>query len=284
MFTPTPNFLDFILLLTKMRVRVVFQVLNEGGIVPFHQQVLLSSFVHDFLPQGITGPHSWNFSGLKGQTRVTARGLYYNSQKVTMVFSSPSRELAEGFIYNLFSCSVIGLAGLELRPIQVLEELTDFFSEREKYICISPLVILAEGLPESQLKQFISPASESFADLLFESTMSRMENAGLEVSGFSDPGAFRFRPDEEYLRIARESDRKYSRIYSLEGTGNFGDLRAYTFPFFLEASPEVHRFIFESGFGEATRNGFGMLDLADKKERTRLAEYQTGTGQMAGRA
>ena len=267
-----------------MRVRVVFQVLNEGGIVPFHQQVLLSAFVHDFIPEGLSGSASFNFSGLKGQTRVTARGLYYNSQKVTMVFSSPSGELVAGFIYNLFSCSVIGLAGLELRPIQVLEEKIDFFTECEKYVCISPLVVLSEGLPDSQLKQFISPASESFADLLFESTMSRMENAGIEVDKFSDPGAFCFNPDEDYLRKARESERKYSRIYSLEGTGNFSDLRGYTFPFYLDASPEVHRFIFESGFGEATRFGFGMIDLADKKERTRLEEYPVGFGQMAGRA
>jgi len=267
-----------------MRVRVVFQVLNEGGIVPFHQQVLLTAFVHDFIPDGLEGPASWNFSGLKGQTRVTSRGLYYNSQKVTMVFSSPSRDLVAGFIYNLFSCSVIGLAGLELRPIQVLEEINDFYSVREKYVCISPLVILSEGLPDSQLKQFILPSSEAFADLLFESTMSRMENAGIEPGSFTGSKEFRFSPDEDYLLKARESDRKFSRIYSLEGTGNFSDLRGYTFPFYLDADPEVHRFIFESGFGEATRFGFGMVDFADKKERTRLAEYQAGSGQMAGRA
>jgi CRISPR-associated endoribonuclease Cas6 len=267
-----------------MRVRVVFQVLNEGGFVPFHQQVLLSSFVYDFIPEQFFGSETWNFSGLKGQTRVTAKGLFYNSQKVTMVFSSPSTELVRAFVQNLFSCNSIGLAGLELRPIQILEERVDFISDVEKYVCISPLVILAEGLPDEELKQFISPVSGSFADLLYESTMSRMENAGFDVEKFSGPGAFRFVADEEYLSKAKESDRKYSRIYSLEGTGNFHDLRGYTFPFFLEAHPDVHRFVFQSGFGEATRNGFGMIDLADKKDRTRLLEFSFDSRQMAGRA
>ena len=264
-----------------MRVRIIFEVLNEGGIVPFHQQVLLSSFVHDFIPADFLSSVSWNFSGLKGQTRVTARGLYYNSQKVTLVFSSPSQRLVADFISGIFSCSSIGLAGLELRPLQVLREEVDFMDSTEKYVCISPVVILAEGLPDAELKQFISPLSESFAGLLFESTMSRMESAGL-TTGRTD--TFQFRPDLEYLEKSKQQDRKYSRIYSLEGMGNFNELRAYTFPFYLEAPAAVHRFLFESGLGEATRNGFGMVDFADRKNRTRLLEYSLEAGHLEGRA
>jgi CRISPR-associated endoribonuclease Cas6 len=201
-----------------------------------------------------------------------------------MVFSSPSAELVSGFVRNLFSCSSIGLAGLELRPVQVLEEQTEFTSVREKYIGISPMVILSEGLPEAELKQFISPVSEAFAGLLYESTLSRMEDAGYEVEKYSNAEAFRFLPDQEYLRKARESDRKYSRIYSLEGVGNYNELRAYTFPFILDASPEIHQFIYESGIGQATRYGFGMIDFAEKKNRTRLSEFSFSVDQLAGRA
>ncbi len=269
-----------------MRVRIIFQVLNEGGFVPFHQQVLLSSFVNDFIPPGFLGSETWNFSGLKGQTKVTAKGLFYNSQKVTLVFSSPSSSLVEGFIAGIFSCNCIGIAGLELKPLEVLEEEAGFSARMEKYVCISPLVVLSEGLPEVELKQFISPLSDSFADLLYESTMSRMEKAGFEFAQQTESaGIFRFRPDMEYLQKARENDRKFSRIYSLEGMGNFNELRAYTFPFYLEASAEVHRFIFECGLGEAARNGFGMIDFADRKNRTRLLDYRLPSSRMlAGRA
>lgn len=269
-------FFIIILLSTKMRVRIVFQLLNQGGFVPFHQQVLLSSFVHDFLPAGMSASANWSFSGLKGQTKVTARGLYYNSQRVTLVFSSPSKSLTESFISGLFSIGSFGLAGLELQPVQVLEEIIEFSGNTEKYICISPMVVLAEGLPENELKQFIAPNTDSFADLLYESTMSRMESAGLDAG--TGNSRFNFRPDAEYLKKAKESERKFSRIYSLEGFGNYNELRGYTLPFYLDAPPEVQRFIFESGFGEASRFGFGMVDLADKKERTRLQEIPVQPG------
>ena len=263
-----------------MRLRIIFQLLNQGGIVPFHQQALLSSFVYDFLPSRLSSSDTWSFSGLKGQTKVTAKGLYYSSQKVTLVFSTPSRELAEAFVQAVFSNGVFGLAGLELQPIQVLEEIVEFETDTIKYICISPLVVLAEGFPDPELKQFISPASGSFADLLYESTVSRMEKAGYSLNKPEDV-FFNFRPDEEYLRRAKETDKKYSRIYSLEGFGNYEELRGYTLPFYLDAAPEIHEFIFHSGLGEATRYGFGMLDFAERAEKTRTKEVSISRNQEA---
>jgi CRISPR-associated endoribonuclease Cas6 len=280
MFTPEPFFI-IILLSTKMRVRIIFQLLNQGGFVPFHQQSLLSSFVHDFLPKELSSSDTWSFSGLKGQTKVTARGLYYSSQKVTLVFSSPSRKLAEAFIHGIFTAGTFGLAGLELQPIQVLEEVVSFDNLSEKYICISPLVVLSEGFPEAELKQFIQPSSDGFADLLYESTMSRMEKAGFPAAKPEGDAVFSFQPDEEYLKKSRDSDRKFSRVYALEGYGNFNELRGYTLPFYLEAPPEIHQFIFQAGLGEATRFGFGMVDFADRNERTSLKEYPLSNRQEA---
>ena len=264
-----------------MRLRIIFQLLNQGGIVPFHQQALLSSFVHDFLPSRLSPSDTWTFSGLKGQTKVTTKGLYYSSQKVTLVFSTPSRELAEAFVQAVFSNGVFGLAGLELQPIQVLEEIVEFETDTIKYICISPLVVLAEGFPDDELKQFISPTSGSFADLLCESTISRMEKAGVPLPYASENSFFHFRPDVEYLHRAKEMDKKYSRIYALEGFGNYSDLRAYTLPFYLDAAPEIHEFIFHSGLGEATRYGFGMLDLADRTGKTQTRELNIIRNQEA---
>jgi CRISPR-associated endoribonuclease Cas6 len=278
---PLILFFAFILLSTKMRIRIIFQLLNQGGIVPFHQQALLSSFVHDFLPSRLSPSDTWTFSGLKGQTKVTAKGLYYNSQKVTLVFSTPSRELAEAFVNAIFTNGIFGLAGLELQPIQVLEEIVAFEGDSVKYICISPLVVLAEGFPDPELKQFISPASGSFADLLYESTMSRMEKAGVPLHNAAENSFFNFRPDEEYLHRAKETDKKYSRIYALEGFGNYSELRGYTLPFYLDAAPEIHEFIFNSGLGEATRYGFGMVDLADRTGKTQTREFSFNRNQEA---
>lgn len=263
-----------------MRVRIIFQVLNGGGLLPFHQQVLLSNFVNDFIPDEYAGTFDWNFSGIKGQTSVTSKGLFYNSQRVTLVFSSRNSDLVASFVSGIFSCDTIGLAGLDIRPLEVLEEVSEIQESELKYVCISPIVLVADGMPEEELRQFIPPTSPIFADLLYESTMRRMVNLGINVDFFSARENFSFRPDLEYLRKSKDNDRKFSRVYTFDDRANVLDLRGYTFPFYLKADSEVHEFLFNSGFGEATENGFGMVDFADRKNRTQLLEFRQIPGNI----
>jgi hypothetical protein len=41
--------------------------------------------------------------------------------------------------------------------------------------------LVADGMPEEELRQFIPPTSSIFGDLLYESTMRRMGNLGIDV-------------------------------------------------------------------------------------------------------
>ncbi len=270
-----------------MRVRLVFQVINRGGLLPFHHQRLLSDFIKATIRgsrQPFAGSAFYNFSGLKGQSRVTRDGLFYDSAKVTFVLSAGDSSFIDNFIQSLFTYEQIYLGTLLLRPYQVIKEDVYFQYNTTKFVCLSPLIIISEGLPQAELKRFISPTDSAFNNLLYESTMSRMERSGFfspeEIAGFSN---FSFEPELEYLQKSKELDKKYSRIYTSNRKGSETEVRGYTLPFVLRASPAVQDFIFHSGFGEETEEGFGMVDLADRSHKTKLVPYYEGSYDMQGK-
>jgi CRISPR-associated endoribonuclease Cas6 len=263
-----------------MRVRLVFQVVNRGGLLPFHHQRLLSEFIKTTIRssrQPFSGSAFYNFSGLKGQSRVTREGLFYDSAKVTFVLSAGDPGFIDNFIQALFGYEQIFLGTLLLKPFQVIKEEVYFQNESTKFVCLSPLIVISEGLPPGDLKKFISPTDSTFANLLYDSTLSRMERSGFfspeEMVGFSQ---FSFEPELEYLQKSRTMDKKFSRIYQSSRRGNDLEVRGYTFPFVLKAPSAVQDFIFHSGLGEETEEGFGMVDLAERSHQTRLIPYYDG--------
>ena len=66
----------------------------------------------------------------------------------------------------------------------------------------------------SESKRFIPPETDEFSDVLFESTILRMEALGTynneQLASFSK---FQLVPDENYLRKIRENQKKFARIY-----------------------------------------------------------------------
>jgi CRISPR-associated endoribonuclease Cas6 len=261
-----------------MRVRLVFQVINRGGLLPFHHQRLLSEFIKSTIrgsQDPFYGSAFYNFSGLKGQAKVTRDGLFYDSSKVTFVLSAVEPGFIERFIEALFNYSQIYLGTLLLRPHQVFVEKVNFDNGTSKFVCISPLVVISEGLPQIEIKKFISPTDSTFNDLLYESTMSRMERSGFftqeEINNFSD---FYFEPELEYLQKAKIAEKKFSRIYHSRHKGSEIEVRGYTLPFILHAHPKVQDFVFHSGLGEETEEGFGMVDFADRAHFTNIIPFQ----------
>jgi CRISPR-associated endoribonuclease Cas6 len=150
-----------------------------------------------------------------------------------------------------------------LEPEQVEEEVVESIPGSEvKYLCISPLV-LSESTAPQESKAFVSPESGTFSDLLYDSTMTRMEESGLytpdQIASFYK---FQVMPDLFYLEKLAAQKKKFARIYSLASASGMREVRGYTFPFTLYAAPEVHRFLFSNGFGAYTQHGFGMLDYS----------------------
>lgn len=257
-----------------MRVRIVFGLTNKGASVPFHHQFLLSGLVNSVMDRHrseFPDFDLYNFSGLKGQTKVGKEGLHFYSNKVTLVFSSPNEKYIDVFVKALFKMPQVEIGKLLLVPLTVEKEAEPQLSTEVKFICISPLVIINPEEKGSDPKKFISPSTDMFSDMLYESTMSRMEKSKRftpeEIASFYK---FQIVPDKDYLTKIREEEKKFARIFPVFHKAEKYEVRGYTFPFTLYADPKVQQFVFDCGLGFYAFKGFGMLDIAnaDPNQRT----------------
>lgn len=264
-----------------MRTRIVFSLKNKGAYVPFHHQHLLSNLIQEILysPENTLENQvlSYNFSGLKGQTKVSKNGLHFYSSKVTLVFSSIDEKIIKLFLQKLFTQQQIQVGTLLLEPAWVeREQFPKFNNTPVKYLCLSPLVISSSEDPVHMGKRFIAPNNDLFSDLLYESTMVRMEGSGTytpeQIASFYK---FQVVPDKNYLKKIKQDDKKFARIYAVKNQkGETEEIRGYTFPFVLYASGEVQDFVFESGLGAYTNKGFGMLDFASNSIARDVVPYE----------
>ena len=265
-----------------MRVRVVFILNNKGSYVPFHHQYLLAQLIKGILVKG--GEHEfiasnvYNFSGLKGQTKISRNGLHFYSSRVTLVFSATNKQLIDYFLRHLFSFPQLEVGTMVLVPETVEVEEPPKLQEVMKYVCISPLVLLEPSFNDDRGKRFIAPQTDAFSDLLYESTMIRMEKSGQytaeEVEQFYK---FQLVPDKDYLLRIAEKQKKFARIYPLYDQDVKYEVRGYTFPFTLYAAAPVQEFIFTNGLGAYAYKGFGMLDLANAAPGKSTKQYEFST-------
>ena len=261
-----------------LRVRIIFILKNKGAFVPFHHQYLLAQLIKGIIIKGGDEKYRdalhYNFSGLKGQTKISRNGLHFFSNRVTLVFSCLNKSFLDYFINELFKISNLEVGNLVLIPESVeIEEKPDF-KEEMKYICISPIVLIKPSFNDSESKRFITPQSDEFSDILFESTIMRIQGLGKytddQLAGFSK---FQLVADEGYLRKIHETQKKFARIYPVYDQDVKYEIRGYTFPFTLYAAVEVQEFVFTEGLGAFTHKGFGMLDIANSDPSQRTTPY-----------
>lgn len=262
-----------------MRVRIIFLLKNRGSHVPFHHQYLLAQMIKGILIKGgdekFIQYSFYNFSGLKGQTKISRKGLHFYSSRVTLVFSSPNKQFIDYFLTNLFDFNQVELGGLYLQPETVeLEDRIDV-DDSLKFVCISPLVILNSSFNDSTAKRFIPPETDTFSDLLYESTIERMEASGMftkeQLAGFYK---FQVVPDKTYIARLTAAQKKFARIYPVYDRDVKYEIRGYTFPFTLYAAKEVQEFVLHCGLGQFTHKGFGMLDVAHSNPNSRVLKYE----------
>ena len=257
---------------SNMRVRLVFSLGNKGAIAPFHHQHILTDVLSDAYGEHL--PANICFSCLKGQTKVTPLGLSYFSTKVSLVISSSDTAIIDRQLRGVFGKTVIEVGQLMLTPESVSKEEPPIYEEKARFVCISPLVVIPPALGDPDAKRFIAPETDSFSDLLYESTMYRMEQSGLYTpEQITSYFKFQVVPDAEYLLKMKREQKKFARIYALHEGEDSPELRGYTFPFVLYAHPEVQQFIFENGLGECCNQGFGMVDMAEQLFHNRMAPY-----------
>jgi CRISPR-associated endoribonuclease Cas6 len=255
-----------------VRVRLIFKNKEKGASVPFHHQYYLFRFFKGLIKK--TGREEfsnfshYNFSGLKGQTTVSKSGLHFYSSKITVVFSCNNQDFIDSIINILFTLPEIKINGLTIIPHSVELENEISFQEETKYICISPLILLQPEFSSDEGKRFIQPNSAEFSELLKAAIQNKSE--------LHDFGDFDFLPDSNYLKRLEDRGKKYSRVYPIFDQDIPYEVRGYTFPFTLKASPELHKYLFECGLGLYNDKGFGMLDLAEVIPGSKTLPYFTG--------
>ncbi|HYG04717.1 MAG TPA: CRISPR-associated endoribonuclease Cas6 [Chryseosolibacter sp.] len=251
-----------------MRTRIIFSLKNRGAYVPFHHQYLLAQVIKGLL---VFGPdksfldfHNFNFSGLKGQTKVSRKGLHYFSSRITLVFACSDKPFLDYFIARVFEQKELIVGNLHLVPESVESEEAVVITDEARFLCISPVVLIPAAFNDERSKKFISPENDEFSDLLYDSTISRMEATGKytpeQLTSFYK---FQIVPDRHYIQRIQLSHKKFARIYPLYDNDVRFEVRGYTFPFTLYAAKEVQQFIYENGLGHFTFKGFGMLDVAN---------------------
>ncbi|MFY0687606.1 MAG: CRISPR-associated endoribonuclease Cas6 [Cyclobacteriaceae bacterium] len=216
----------------------------------------------------------FSYSGLKGQTRVSKTGLHVNSKKVTLVITSPDKGFLDFVLVQVFKQPHLFIDQLQIVPEHVDEERLLPFENKMRFICISPLVLLEPTFNADPGKRFIEPSTDEFSDLMFEHTMERMEESGIDTSKISEIDKFQVVPDLSYIQKLRDSKKKFARIYPMYHDDVKYEVRGYTFPFVLYAPVPVQEFIFICGLGRFCSKGFGMLDLANSDPVERISPYE----------
>ncbi|MBK5278403.1 MAG: CRISPR-associated protein Cas6, partial [Bacteroidia bacterium] len=129
-----------------MRIRIIFSLVNRGGYVPFHHQFLLAQTIKGLVIQGANKEFAsytqYNFSGLKGQIKISRKGLHFYSSKVTLVFSASDQDFLDYFLATLFNQKELMIGNLQLVPESFEKEETATITDSVKFLCISPVVLI----------------------------------------------------------------------------------------------------------------------------------------------
>lgn len=217
----------------------------------------------------------YNFSGLKGQTKISRKGLHFYSSRVTLVFSTADKSFLDYFLKVLFEHKEIMIGMLQLTPEVVEHEEPVSVSDSVKFLCISPIVCLPAAFNDESAKRFINPETDEFSDLLYETTIAQMQSSGkFTTEQLADFYKFQLVPDKDYLNRIQSSGKKFARIYPLYDSDIKYEVRGYTFPFTLFAPPTVQQFVYEHGLGHFSHKGFGMLDMAHNDSIRKNADME----------
>jgi CRISPR-associated endoribonuclease Cas6 len=251
-----------------LRIRIVFSLKNRGSYVPFHHQFLLAQTIKGLVMLGKNPDYfsytSYNFSGLKGQIKISRKGLHFYSSRVTLVFSASDKSFLDYFLGILFEQKELLISNMQLVPESFEYEDPVSITDSVKFLCISPIVLVPASFNDESGKRFISPENDEFSDLLYDSTIARMEASGkFTAEQLANFYKFQLVADKDYIQRIQAAHKKFARIYPLYDLDVKYEVRGYTFPFTLYAPQPVQQFVYENGLGYFSHKGFGMLDVAN---------------------
>lgn len=242
-----------------MRIKISFlREHSSANSIPLHHQKLLADSLSEITDTITADRNMFNFSSLKGTSKIQNGFMRFLSSKITLVISSRNPEFAEALVKKIFDQPFLAVGKMNLTP-KTYEVIPDpSFQTKMRYLCISPLILFNPDTDPEKAQEIIDPTSHQFSDILYNSTLDRMERAGYPETSLNEFAEFEATPDMEYVQKIHETGKKYARFYK-SSKGN--NMMGYLLPFTLHAHPEVHKYIWESGLGVLTDEGYGMVDL-----------------------
>lgn len=242
-----------------MRVKISFQR-NRGSnnSVPLHHQKIVSAFINELIQEVPVKTSHYNFSSLKGTSKVQKGFMHFLSSKLSLVISSDNDEFIDEVVKKIFEKSVVHIGKLELTPKSYQVIPAPEFKTKMKYVGISPLVLLDPDKDELAAQNQMDPSSYEFSDILYNTLIDRMEQHGYSEQELNEFAEFEAFPDQEYVNKINESGKKFARIYK-----NNSDkmMMGYLIPFTLHAHDKVHKYIWDCGLGVLNNQGYGMVDI-----------------------
>lgn len=245
-----------------MRFKISFVRDNASqNSLPLHHQKLIHDAISGMI-SAITSDRSlFNFSSLKGTSKIANGFMKFLSNKITLVLSGRNSEYTQQLVK-----SILEKRTLQVGRMKLIAKFYDVipdpeFKTRMRYLCISPMVLVDPNKDAEKSLEILDPSSHDFNDLLYNAILDRMERAGYSESDLASYAEFELTPDQDYLSKLQENSKKYARVYKCT-TGL--QMTGYLLPFTLHAHPEVHKFIWQSGMGLLTEEGYGMVDVVAK--------------------
>ncbi|MFQ5793564.1 MAG: CRISPR-associated endoribonuclease Cas6 [Candidatus Bipolaricaulia bacterium] len=171
-------------------------------------------------------------------------------REIEWQISSPIMEFVEHLAQGLLSQGEVQIAGVRLQ-IERIETLPQpEFSERMKFICLSPLVVSRSvergGKRMAHYWHYDEPG-------LSEAVQANLCKKYALIHGEPFPSSdLNFVFDEAYIQ---SKDGQVYKLIDFKGTKIKGILA----PFAVEGSPELIEVGYEAGFGEKNSMGFGMV-------------------------
>lgn len=249
-----------------MKVKIILNKQSKYGLVPFNHLNELYNLIISIIEskyaifEPIIGPYAKNakeftfftFSGIKGFSKVENNALNFQSKKLSWVISSPVEGFVDKLLDELFRMSAIKVGDILINPIQTEVIPPPNFHKAIKYLALSPLVL------QKDEQTIYTPESEAFSDKLFETTIHKMIQFYGDSLPYNHMTEFQFIPDKEYIERMKNQRKDIVREYD---TVKYGKVKTYLMPFVLYAHPKIHEFVWDTGIGDVTEEGFGGVDV-----------------------
>ena len=253
-----------------MRVKITFiKSFKSVNQMPLHHQMVLSKSLAAYMDRRRDNKTLYTYSSLKGSSNIMNGIITFHSDKMSLIVSSNNDNFVRSLVDRIFQRHVIKVGKMLLKPSLQQVISNPEFKEEMKYVCLAPFVIIDSGKEPERAETIIDPNTQEFSDLLFNSTMERMQRAGFTEDELKEFEAFEVVGDKEYLKKTVENNKRFARFYrNLDRQTIVG----YLLPFTLHAHPKVQQFLFETGIGLFGLEGYGMIDIVHERLEPQTTE------------